>query len=182
MKFRLVENLNEEYDKEKIRIANKTSRTSGASAINKDGTMRSIVGNYVLNNIPKDLTILDFGAGKDAVQTQILKDNGFTNITAYDFGDNVKEGIHDPKALTKKYDVVFASNVLNVSSDEDMLRETLREIWKASKQTIIFNYPSSPRKANLSTPEFLDIVEDEYGEQPEIVGGTKQAPILRIEK
>ena len=174
--------LSEDYDEEKVAIANRTSRTSGASAINKDGTIRSVVGRYVLDNIDKKSSILDFGAGKDAVQTQALKQNGFENVTAYDFGVNVKNGVHDPNALNKKYDVVFASNVLNVSSDEDMLRETLRDINKAAAKTIIFNYPNSPRKAGLSTKEVEDIIVDEYGIKPTVVVGPKSSPVWRIEK
>lgn len=174
--------LSEDYDEEKVAIANRTSRTSGASALNKDGTIRSVVGRYVLDNIDRKSSILDFGAGKDAVQTQALKQNGFENVTAYDFGVNVKNGVHDPNALNKKYDVVFASNVLNVSSDEEMLRETLRDINKAAAKTIIFNYPSSPRKAGLSTKEVEDIIVDEYGIKPTVVVGPKSSPVWRIEK
>ena len=39
-----------EYDEEKIKIANKTARASGASALNKDGSIRSVVGRYILDN------------------------------------------------------------------------------------------------------------------------------------
>ena len=185
MRFRLVEekrfNIKEAYDEEKIKIANSTSRTNGASAINKDGTIRSVVGRYVMDNIDKKASILDFGAGKDAVQTKALRDNGFEDVTAYDFGVNVKDGIHDPNALNKKYDVVFASNVLNVSTDEDMLRETLRDIKKAAKKTIIFNYPGSPRKAGLTTEQVAKIIIDEYKAEPEIVVGPKSTPVWRID-
>lgn len=185
MRFRLVEekrfNIKEAYDEEKIKIANSTSRTNGASAVNSDGTIRSVVGRYVMNNIDKNASILDFGAGKDAVQTKALRDSGFEDITAYDFGVNVKDGIHDPKALDKKYDVVFASNVLNVSTDEEMLRETLKDIMKAAKSTIIFNYPGSPRKAGLTTDEVADIIEDEYGIKPQVAVGPKSTPVWRID-
>lgn len=181
-RFKLVENISEDYDEEKVAIANRTSRTSGASALNKDGTIRSVVGRYVLDNIDKKASVLDFGAGKDAVQTQALRNAGFENVTAYDFGVNVKNGVHDPNALNKKYDVVFASNVLNVSSDEEMLRETLRDINKAAAKTIVFNYPSSPRKAGLSTKEVENIIVDEYGIKPTVVVGPKSSPVWRIDK
>lgn len=173
-----------EYKDEQISIANKTSRSNGASALNKDGSIRSVVGKYVLQNVPKDASILDFGAGKDAVQTQALISSGFDDVTAYDFGINVKDGVHDPDALSKTYDVVFASNVLNVSSDEDMLRETLSEIYGACKNggTIIFNYPSSPRKAGFTTDEVEDIIIDSLNVKPEKVGGTKSAPVWKITK
>lgn len=169
-----------EYDEEKIKIANKTARASGASALNKDGSIRSVVGRYVLDNVSKDASILDFGSGPAAVQTLALRDAGFKNVSAYDFGINTRDGIQDPDALNKKYDVVFASNVLNVSSDEEMLRETLRDIKKAAKNEIIFNYPSSPRKSGLNAQEVKDIIIDEYGVEPELVSGTKSAPVWKV--
>lgn len=169
-----------EYDEEKIKIANKTARASGASALNKDGSIRSVVGRYVLDNVSKDASILDFGSGPAAVQTLALRDAGFKNVSAYDFGVNTRDGIQDPDALNKKYDVVFASNVLNVSSDEEMLRETLRDIKKAAKNEIVFNYPSSPRKSGLNAQEVRDIIIDEYGVEPELVSGTKSAPVWKV--
>lgn len=169
-----------EYDEEKIKIANKTARASGASALNKDGSIRSVVGRYVLDNVSKDASILDFGSGPAAVQTLALRDAGFKNVSAYDFGVNTRDGIQDPDALNKKYDVVFASNVLNVSSDEEMLRETLRDIKKAAKNEIVFNYPSSPRKSGLNAQEVRDIIIDEYGVEPELVSGTKSVPVWKV--
>lgn len=169
-----------EYDEEKIKIANKTARSSGASALNKDGSIRSVVGRYILDNVSKDSSILDFGSGPAAVQTLALRDAGFKNVSAYDFGVNTRDGIQDPDALNKKYDVVFASNVLNVSSDEEMLRETLRDIKKAAKNEIVFNYPSSPRKSGLNAQEVRDIIIDEYGVEPELVSGTKSAPVWKV--
>ncbi len=169
-----------EYDEEKIKIANKTARASGASALNKDGSIRSVVGRYILDNVSKDASILDFGSGPAAVQTLALRDAGFKNVSAYDFGVNTRDGIQDPDALNKKYDVVFASNVLNVSSDEEMLRETLKDIKKAAKNEIVFNYPSSPRKSGLNAQEVRDIIIDEYGVEPELVSGTKSAPVWKV--
>lgn len=169
-----------EYDEEKIKIANKTARASGASALNKDGSIRSVVGRYILDNVSKDASILDFGSGPAAVQTLALRDAGFKNVSAYDFGVNTRDGIQDPDALNKKYDVVFASNVLNVSSDEEMLRETLRDIKKAAKNEIVFNYPSSPRKSGLNAQEVKDIIIDEYEVEPELVSGTKSAPVWKV--
>lgn len=173
-----------EYKDEYVSIANKTSRTSGASALNKDGSIRSVVGRYVLSNVDKDASILDFGAGKDAVQTQALLANGFKNVTAYDFGSNIKDGVHDPNALSKTYDVVFASNVLNVSSDEEMLAETISEIWSACKNggKVIVNYPSSPRKAGLNASEVETIIKNVTGQTPKIVASSKSAPVWELVK
>ena len=50
--------------------------------------------------------ILDFGAGKDAYGTQILRDHGF-QCDAWEIGKNFVDGVHDTDAITKKYDAVF---------------------------------------------------------------------------
>jgi 16S rRNA A1518/A1519 N6-dimethyltransferase RsmA/KsgA/DIM1 with predicted DNA glycosylase/AP lyase activity len=61
-------------------------------------------------------TILDFGAGKDAFGTKYLREKGF-DVTAYEIGKNAVEGLHDPKATHRRYDVVFASSVLNIQPE-----------------------------------------------------------------
>ena len=55
---------------EEIKIANATSRSNGASAINKDGSIRAIVPKYVVEHINKEDSLLDFGAGKSATHTK----------------------------------------------------------------------------------------------------------------
>ena len=119
---------------------------------------------WVEENVPKGTKILDFGSGPAAQHTTRLREAGFTNITAHEFGDNVREGVHDPKALSKKYDVVFASNVLNVQSSETMLRQTLESIEKAVRRGgfAVFNYPTSPRKAGMKDAEVKAIVDDVF--------------------
>lgn len=173
----------EEYNDEYIKIANKTSRSGGASAKNPDGTIRAVVPKYVMQTVDKDKSILDFGAGKTAEHTKALRDAGYKNVTAYDFGSNLGE-FHDANALSKTYDVVFASNVLNVSSDEEMLRDTLTEIRDAVKSggKAIFNYPGSPRKAGFSAQEVAAIIKDIFGKEPKKVGSTNSAPIWEITK
>ena len=176
--------IEEAYSDDQMKIANSTSRSKGASAINPDGSVRSLVARYVLSSVPKEASILDFGAGKDAVQAQVLRSQGYTDVTAYDFGSNSKEGLHDPDALSRTYDVVFASIVLYVSTDEDMLIQTIKEIWNSVKSggKCIFNYPSSPRKAGFSAPEVSKIVEDILGIEPTLVSGTKSAPVWEVVK
>ena len=167
---------------DEIRIANATCRTSGASARNKDGTLRAVVPKYVESIVSKEDKILDYGAGKGAIHTLYLKDKGF-DCTAYDFGENVTE-LHDKEALKRQYDIVFASNVLNVCSSLDMLTETLGEVWSATKVggCIVANYPSSPRKYDieLNTLEFL--LSSLIGCEVEKVDGTKSAPVWKITK
>lgn len=171
------------FTKEEVRMANATSRSSGASAKNKDGSIRAIVPKWVNSFVSKKVSILDFGAGKDAVHTKWLRKEGF-NVTAYDFGENCIEGLHDKDALNKKYKIVMASNVINVSSSYDMLGETLRQMYNSLENggTLIMNYPASPRKMDLTARELESIIENMFDAQVVRAGGTSSAPLWTITK
>ena len=171
------------FNEMEIKIANATSRSGGASAINKDGSIRAIVPKYVAEHINKEDSLLDFGAGKGAVHTKWLREEGF-NVTAYDFGENCIEGVHDKNALDKHYKVIMASNVLNVSSSFDMLLETLKQINNSLEPggEFICNYPASPRKMVLAANDLKEIVQSIFKGRIERVGGTSSAPLWRVQK
>lgn len=164
-------------------IAMKTSRGAGASAINKDGTIRAIVPLFIEKNISKDNSILDFGAGKNCTSTKYLLRKGF-NVTAYDLWCGKGDELLDDKALNRKYSVVFASNVLNVQSSLLMLRETLVQIYNAIEYggKFIANYPMSPRKYDLDAASMQTVIENIFNAKVQRVGGTKSAPMWKIVK
>lgn len=171
------------FTAEEIRVANATSRHAGASVINKDGTLRAVVPKYVESIARKEDKILDYGAGKGAVHTLYLRGKGF-DCTAYDFGENVTE-IHDKNALDRQYDIVFASNVLNVCSTTHMLVRTTMELWQATKNDgiAIVNYPINPRKCFYTTKQVQDILECSFDcAEAQLIGGTKNAPVWMIRK
>jgi hypothetical protein len=171
------------FTNEEIRIANATSRSSGASAKNNDGSIRAIVPRYVAEYINKEEKMLDFGAGRDAVHTKWLREQGF-DIVAYDFGDNIIEGLHDKDALNKKYSVIMASNVLNVQSSMNMLWGTLRQIYDSLEYggKFVCNYPSSPRKMDLTATELAHILKTTFSGSIERVGGSTSAPLWIVRK
>ena len=171
------------FNEMEIKIANATSRSNGASARNKDGSIRAIVPKWVAENVKKDRTILDFGAGKEAMHTQWLREQGF-NVTAYDFGANCIEGLHDKDALSKQYRVIFASNVLNVQSSVSMLMETLWQIYNSLERGGIFvcNYPSSPRKLVVPASNVASCIKYVFGGSMERVGGSSSAPLWVVSK
>ena len=171
------------FNEMEIKIANATSRSNGASAINKDGSIRAIVPRYVAEHINKEDSVLDFGAGKGAVHTKWLREEGF-NATAYDFGDNLIEGLHDKDALGKQYKVIMCSNVLNVQSSISMLLETLNQINGSLEfgGQFICNYPASPRKMELTANDLKEIVQSIFKGKIERVGGTSSAPLWRVQK
>jgi uncharacterized OB-fold protein len=133
----------ESYNPEEMMIAQKTSRNWKTTATSE------AVRKYIK---PGD-KILDYGAGKNAIQAVKLRAEGY-DVTAYDFWANPE--VHDMDALKKKYDVVYASNVLNVQSSEDMFRRTMNEISSVLVNGGIFvgNYPETPRK--WVEPQFPD--------------------------
>lgn len=171
------------FTMEEIKIANATSRSNGASAKNKDGSIRAIVPKWVASFVSKKVSILDFGAGKDAVHTKWLKEQGF-NVTAYDFGENCIDGVHDKDALKKQYNVVMASNVLNVCSSQHMLEETLKQIKHSLKAggVLVCNYPASPRKLDWRVEDVACMIRSYIGSDMERVGGSYSAPLWVIRK
>ena len=166
---------------QEINIAKATSRSAGASAI-KDGKIRAIVPLWVEKNIDKDKTILDFGAGKGATSTKYLLSKGF-DVTAYDLWIGNGDELLDKYALDRQYDVVFASNVLNVQSSLSMLNETLKQIKDSMKDNgeFICNYPQTPRKMLLSETDIERFLLSIFS-SVERVGGTKSAPIWKAIK
>ena len=171
------------FTMEEIKVANATSRANGASAINKDGSIRAIVPRYVAENVDKKEVILDFGAGKAAVHTMWLQEQGF-NVVAYDFGDNCIDGLHDKDALSKQYTMIMCSNVLNVQSSLKMLFETLRQIYNCLEKGGVFicNYPASPRKMVLTANDLKEILQSIFKGRIERVGGTTSAPLWVVYK
>ena len=150
------------FTDEEIRIANATYRSKGSSVFDKDGNVRSVVARFVANCVSKDNKILDFGCGSDFIQGKYLKSLGF-DVSGWDFGNNKPQECVDK--LEKIYDVVYASNVLNVISSLSMLTETLEQVYNCLNDGGVFiaNYPQSPRKMILKEKDLRDIVQSKFG-------------------
>lgn len=146
------------FNKNQIAVANATSSNGGIVG------RSAVVPRIVAERCSKSESILDFGAGKIAQHTKRLRKEGF-NVTAYDFGGNVVDGLHDPKALERKYDVVFASNVLNVQSSPAMMYTTLTQIMSVVKRggRIYANYPKDPRKCRMLPLSVRIALENGFG-------------------
>ena len=146
---------------EEILKANKSSRSSGA--VGPKAITPRMVLKYIEDTGNKDIKILDFGSGKDAKHTYALRDMGL-DVTAHDFSANIRDDHHDPNALDRKYDMVFASNVLNVQGSEQMMRRTVEDIVKTLDTNSVFiaNFPGSPRYGFQTARESKDILEDYF--------------------
>ena len=149
------------FTNEEIKIANATYRSGGSSVFDKNGNVRSVVARFVEKNIDKGKKILDFGCGPEFIQGKYLNELGF-NVSGWDFGENKPHNC--VRKLEKVYDVVYASNVLNVISSNRMLEETLDQIYKCLKEDGIFiaNYPQSPRKMALSVQQLSEIIQGRF--------------------
>lgn len=159
------------FTEQEIKIANATYRSKGSSVFDKDGNIRSIVARFVASSVSKDKKILDFGCGSEFIQGKYLRDLGF-DVSGWDFGDNKpKECVNE---LEKIYDVVYASNVLNVISSRPMLMETIEQIYSCINDGGMFiaNYPQSPRKMNMCEKELSKIIQEKFGGEVSKISGT----------
>ncbi len=161
---------------EEIKIANATSRSMGAVGA------QAITPKYVESIALDTDRILDFGAGKDATHARRLKERGY-KVVAHEFGNNFAPGIHTQGALAYKYDIVYASNVINVQSSINMLGETIEKLASSVRKDgmLVLNYPLSPRKGVMDSVDAESLEEHlkTFFNVVDRVGGTRSAPLLR---
>jgi len=161
------------YSEGEMEIANKTARNLGAVG------SKALVPRVVAETSKKSERILDFGSGPAAAHSEHLRQQGFRHVVAHEFGDNIRPGVHNPKALQMEYDTVFASNVLNVQSNEEMLKRTLDQLAGVVKSDgrLVANLPESPRKMNIDAKTLTRMLSQRF-EHVERVAGTSGAPVL----
>ena len=172
---RIVE---KKYPATEKEIAKVISTARGAQEIGAP----AVVVDWVVENVPKDAAILDYGAGRNLVQFGRLKSLGYTNIEAHDLA------APNPEALSRQHDYTYASKVLNVQQSVDALHFTLQEIKNTLKigGHAILNYPS-PRYPGkeiagkaLSTGEVASIVHEVFKNAPVRVSGPKARPVWKV--
>jgi hypothetical protein len=166
---------------EQIAVANKTSRNSsaiGAKAITPK-FVRKLIDD---NDIKATATILDFGAGKTANHARAMVEDGYLCL-AHEFGDNVDPRYHCELAMSNTYDVVYASNVLNVQSSLHMFIETIEQVKSVMKDDGVFvaNFPLEPRKMNMKAWQMRELLQQHFSSAI-WAGGKKGAPIFLMVK
>ena len=169
-----------EFTDDEIKIANKTSRQNGI--VGSNPIVPAYVAKIEGNHPDKEKReILDFGAGKSAKHAENLRSLGL-NVTAHEFGSNQQPGLHDPAALNRKYDHVYASNVLNVQSNKEMMNRTLDQIHNSVKPNGMFtaNFPLEPRKAADIDADYINgELRKRFKNVQRVPGiGTKKAPLF----
>jgi len=132
----------------------------------------SVTGTSAINSV------LDFGAGPDRRHVNDLN-NSFQNVTAhgYDIGDDWET------AMARTYDLVFASNVLNVQPDRATMHRTLAQLWdlQGPHTRLIVNYPKEPRKGGFTVPQIRAMLED-MGWEVRKMPGTGQNTVYELRK
>lgn len=179
MYYNIPENVSSDYDDSYVDTVNRTYRRVFAEKTDPQ------VIQYIVANQDEfiDQEILDFGAGKDALQAVKLNEQGY-HITPYDMGKNFDPDLHNPDALEQHYDTVYASNVLNVQPEEKDVDHVIELLYSTVKDggTLVANYAeTSGRKTNNVSAQQLKEKLEEYFETVERVGGTKNAPVYRAD-
>jgi hypothetical protein len=150
----ILHEFDEDYSLDEIHMMNRTSRARGAVGA------KAKVPRVVQQLAKPTHRILDFGAGHEAAQTQSLRSAGFQSVDAYDIGANQREGLHvaNPQG---GYDIVFASNVMNVQPDAERIIRVAQfckgQLRKGG--TFVCNFPKDPRKNNLKDRDFLALIQ-----------------------
>jgi len=128
--------------------------------------------------------ILDYGAGVTAAQTQRLREQGFTNVTATDLPEAV---VRNPAMLStlapgQTFATVLASNVLNVQPHQAALVATLADIASrvAPDGRAILNYPKEPRRLPALTATHLETLLGQFFGQQIRIGGTSAEPVWEV--
>lgn len=127
------------------------------------GGMKAVVPRVVAENATPRDRILDYGAGKTATAARELRERGLS-VIAHDIGGNFDHRYHEPAALRQQYDIVYASNVLNVQPDEFRLAMVLDEVAGVLVPGGMFiaNYPE-PRKTAVPIDEIGEILRQRFG-------------------
>ena len=124
----------------------------------------NIVPRWVADKVDHNLSILDYGAGPHNQHANILKEEGFTNITCYDVGKNYNEELHDKDALSKNYDVVYLSNVINVQPSIEYVAHVLDSAMECVKENgrMILNFPNPHYCDELTEKKLYDMLSNRF--------------------
>lgn len=147
---------------------NSTDRTRGGTVSTNPLVYRYLIQNR-LNYPWQDWHILDFGAGYTAKHTKALYKSGYSRVYAYDIGKNWNVDEHLSPERYQHYkgtwDMVIASNVLNVQPSYETVAAILQEMYSclSEKGFMLFNFPYSPRKNPLNDNDMENLLIEMYG-------------------
>jgi hypothetical protein len=148
----------------KIEAMNKTARSNGA--VGKNAIVPRIVKELADwlcedgDDMKDFIYILDYGAGPRCKHVLQLVAEGYKHVYAWEIGANFSPYIHDEEALLQYYDIVYASNVLNVQPSPAGIEQVVAQCFAATTAGgyCVFNYPKSPRKTNTDFQTVFRII------------------------
>ncbi len=132
--------------------AKRSFRAKGA--VGKYPLMYRRLRTYLDTQQERHLSVLDYGSGPGEVHTKRLRDDyPDHHFDSYDL-NHLGTTVQAACCGAMWYDVIVASNVLNVIEDKQALNDTINEIysWTAPQGVVLCNLPKSPR--------YLDVDED----------------------
>lgn len=157
-----------------------TARAGGA--VGKNAVLPTLVLGEVLDLDPDTrVRVLDFGAGPNRRHVEDLNRN-FESVGSrarafgYDLGD-------PRQILTESWDIVYASNVLNVQETSEDLFSTLQDLWIAQNDDaeLYVNYPKEPRKMGMTAAQMRNCLEL-FGWQVERVKPQSKTTVWKLTK
>lgn len=146
------------YSIEQILKMNATARYSGATVNHIPMAWCLFLAMTDQIIFPKPCRVLDFGAGKRMIHTNMMRAlREDYQFDAFEIGNNITT--EHTTCIDNSFGFVVASNVVNVQPNTDALYHVFNMMRRATKigGFVLFNYPKSPRHAGLSTPELLEI-------------------------
>lgn len=110
----------------------------------------------------RKLTLLDYSCGTGDQAAQLLQDLTTEGIKALIVHYDLHPSYRDPARDGRRYDLVIASNVLNVQETEEQLSRTLQHLHNISLHSgcqVLCNYPNNPRKLGINLATLLERIE-----------------------
>jgi hypothetical protein len=171
------------YSEQEIIDMNKTNRSNGA--IGNNAIVPRLVEDILKRIDYRALVVLDYGAGKEAKHVLNLRKTGHI-ISGHEIGDNFNPDLHVANVMTMnvKFDLIYASNTLNVQPHERGVLAMLDDIHSHLKPGgwFIANYPASPRKSDISAKVLAQWIKNTFQCEPELIHGTKSVPVWKVIK
>ena len=130
------------YASNELASMNATARTSGAVGADP------VTVRYLKTFLDGGELVLDFGAGPSRRHANQIEGATGAIVEAFDTGANWRNEYHVRQIEAGRYDVAYASNVLNVQPHSAGIVHVLTSMRRAvhSAGVIFFNFPKSPRK------------------------------------
>lgn len=140
------------YTPEQMLKMNRTARRTGAIGYN------AVVPRLVKQMLAKGEYVLDYGCGKSTAHGDAIARETGASVDFYDIGANGR-GEQLFRAMKGDYDLVYASNVLNVQPNGAAIFAVLCELRDSVHRAgvIVFNYPTAPRHSTATNAEVVSM-------------------------